>query len=99
MKTTKNVSFMAFAQLFHSKKRLGADLGEVCGVCAPLPEMTRDFLIQLYTKSAVSFDTYFQQITLCYCLVKSLLRFFVFAFKICLRRQSVTPLLSGAPPS
>ena len=31
----KRSLFMAFAQLFHSKKRLGADLGGVCGACAP----------------------------------------------------------------
>ena len=39
---------------------------------------------------------YSQQYTLCYCLVKSLLR--TCAFKICWRHQSVTLFLSGAPP-
>ena len=48
--------------------------------------------------SAVPFDMYSQQFTLCYCLVKSLQKafFFVFAFKICLRHQSVKPFLSDA---
>ena len=34
--------------------------GRVQGLRNPDPEMTCGFLIQLYTKSAVSFDMYFQ---------------------------------------
>ena len=39
---------------------------------------------------------YCQQFILCYCVIKAF--FFVFAFKICLRHQSVTPFLTGAAP-
>ena len=64
----------------------------------PPPGMTCGFLINTvqllhsHTKSAVSFDMYSQQFTLCYFLVKSpLLRIRFYNF---LRHQSV----SGAPP-
>ena len=74
----------------------GADLRGGCRGCAP--RMTCGFLIntvQLFhshTKSAVSFDMYSQQFTLCYFLVKSpLLRIRFYNF---LRHQSV----SSAPP-
>ena len=82
------------------KYSTGADPGEGCRGCAPPPPgMTCGrFLINTvqsldrHTKSAVSFDMYSQQFTLCYFLVKSpLLRI---RFKNFLRHQSV----SGAPP-
>ena len=73
----------------------GADLGGGAGGMT-LPEMTCSFLINTvqslhsYTKSAVSFDMYSQQLTYL-CPVKSLL-------KICLRYQlSVVSSLSHAP--
>ena len=51
----------------------------------------------VFLNSAVSFDMYFQQLTLPS--QKPAKAFFlVFAFKICLRHQSVTSFLSDAPP-
>ena len=65
----------------------------------PPPEMTHGFLIQLVFCKNLCFIIlmYFQQFTLCYCLVKSFL--FVSAFKTCFCHQSVMPFLSGAPPA
>ena len=75
----------------------GGSRGRVQGVRTP-PGMACGFLINTvqslhsHTKSAVSFDMYSQQFTLCYFLVKSpLLRIRFYNF---LRHQSV----SGAPP-
>ena len=45
----------------------------------------------LALKSAVLFDMYSQQFT--YVIAWSKASFFVFAFEICLRHQSVTPFL------
>ena len=78
----------------------GVDPGGGCRGCAAPPRMTCGrFLINTvqsldrHTKSALSFDMYSQQLTLCYFLVKSpLLRI---RFQNILRHQSV----SGAPPS
>ena len=63
--------------------------GEGAGGAHPPPRMTCGrFLINTvqsldrHTKSALSFDMYSQQFTLCYFLVKSPLLQFVFAFKI-----------------
>ena len=78
--------------------RRGRSRGRVQGVRTPPPGMTCGFLINTvqvlhsHTKSAVSFDMYSQQFTLCYVPVKSPLlhiRFYNF-----LRHQPVT----GAPP-
>ena len=55
----------------------GGSRGRVQGVRTPPPRMTCGFLINTvqslhsHTKSAVSFDMYSQQFTLCYFLVKS----------------------------
>ena len=68
--------------------------------CAPPPpplEMTCGFLIQLF-KICCSFDMYSEQFTLCY-QAQSKAFFFAFAFKICLRPQSVTPFLSSSSPA
>ena len=65
-------------------------MGRVQG-CAPLPpEMTCSFLIQ---NMQICILSHSHNII---ALLKAL--FFVFTFKICLRHQSVTPFLCGAPP-
>ena len=67
----------------------GGSRGRVQGVRTPSPsEMTCGFLIQLVILSRSH-----------YVIAYSKAFFFVFAFKICLRHQSVTSFLSGTLPS
>ena len=59
---------------YDSNSVTGADVGGGCRGCAPPPpEITLYGRFTANTKFAVSFDMYSQQLTLCYCLVKSLL--------------------------
>ena len=65
--------------VIHTVEHTGEDLGGGCRGCAlPLKwpaafQLTLCSLLHSYTKSALSFDMYSQQFTLCYCLVESLL--------------------------
>ena len=80
----------------------GGSRGRVQGVRIPdPPEMTCGFLIQLV------FCKIWRYVWCVFSAVYIMLLpsqkpakafFFVFAFKICLRHQSVTPFLNGAPP-
>ena len=70
----KKLGLICFPRLIYR----GGSRGRVQGVRTPLPSpMTYGFLINTvqslhsHTKSAVSFDMYSQQFTLCYFLVKS----------------------------
>ena len=66
-----------------------------CRGCAPPPPPPGDLRL---SNTAIQNLLYRLMFTLCHCLVKSLLLRIRFAFKICLRHQLVTPVLSGVPP-
>ena len=72
-----------------------ADLRRGCRGCAPPPSQD-DLRLSNYHCAVASQLICFLSSSHVIALSKAF--FFVFAFKICLHHQSVTPSLSGAPP-